>query len=418
VRSWIRAGLAGLGLVLAGAGLWLLAGRPLPEGLRAALPAAVAGWLGARPAGQEPGQEPGKEAAKDTAGNAARPEFDVTVAQARTETVPIAFSYTGVIVSNSDAALQPRVTGVVVERPFEPGGPVRKGQVLFRIDPRPFEVALRTAEAQREQAQAQLSFAEVEVQRTETLAEKGFASEQRYQQLESNRAVARSRVQEAEAAIARQKLNLEYAVIRAPFDGRSSLSEVNLGDLVTENATQLVSVVQIEPIEVQVALSAEDSEAVRRAMQAGTASIGVTSGASEPERRAEIYRLDNRFDPRTARRLVRARLENADERFLPGAFVRTRVHVGQEEKLLVPTIALSSQLDQRIVWTVGEDGTVAMTPVETGDAYGEQTAILRGLKPGARVATSHIELLRQGQRVGTRAADGRQAANVPAAPGR
>ncbi|WP_407519398.1 efflux RND transporter periplasmic adaptor subunit [Methylobacterium oryzisoli] len=406
MRSWFRAGLGVLGLVLAGAGLWVLAGRPLPEGVRAALPAPVADWLGAPSAGQEAGKDSGK------------PEFDVTVAQARTATVPVAFSYTGVIVSNSDAALQPRVTGVVVERPFEPGGLVKKGQVLFRIDPRPFEVALRTAEAQRQQAQAQLSFAEVEVQRTEPLAEKGIASEQRFQQLESNRAVARSRVQEAEAAIARQKLNLDYAVIRAPFDGRSSLSEVNVGDLVTENATQLVSVVQTQPIEVQIALSAEDSEAVRRALEAEKAFVEVIGGASEPERRAEIYRLDNRFDPRTARRLVRARLANADERFLPGEFVRARVQVGTEEKLLVPTIALSSQLDQRIVWTVGEDGRAAMTPVETGDAYGDQTAILRGLKAGARVATSHIELLRQGQRVGIREADGRQAANTPAAPGR
>ena len=157
----------------------------------------------------------------------------------------------------------------------EVGDIVKKGQVLFRIDPRPFEVALRTAEAQREQAVAQLAFADAEVDRTQPLADKGYASEQRFQQLESNRQVARSRVQEAEAAIARQKLNLDYAVIRAPFDGRSSLSDVNVGDHVNENTTQLVSVVQVDPIEVQVALSSEDSEAVRAALKENRAFIQI-----------------------------------------------------------------------------------------------------------------------------------------------
>nr|WP_245291024.1 efflux RND transporter periplasmic adaptor subunit [Methylobacterium aquaticum] len=347
------------------------------------------------------------------------PAFDVAVARAATETVPVAFSYTGTVISPKDAALQPRVTGVVTERPFEPGGHVRKGQILFRIDPRPFEVALRTAEAQREQAAAQLAFADAEVERTQPLADKGYASEQRFQQLESNRQVARSRVQEAEAAIARQRLNLDYAVIRAPFDGRSGLSDVNVGDSVNENATQLVSVVQVDPIEVQVALSAEDSEAVRAALKEDRAVVQVLDGQGKPERMATVYKLDNRFDPRTARRLIRAWLPNADERYLPGEFVRTRVQVGTEERLLVPTVALSAQLDQRIVWRVGDDGRVAMTPVETGAEIGDRTAILNGLKAGDRIATDHLQLLRQDQRVGIKrdgeasGTEARQAANQP-----
>ncbi|MGX7707652.1 efflux RND transporter periplasmic adaptor subunit [Methylobacterium sp. Gmos1] len=388
MRAGFRYGLIGLVAAGAGAGLWWGLGHPLPEGAAGALPAPVARLL-APPAAQKP-REP--EA----------PEFDVAVASAALETVPVAFSYTGTVISPKDAALQPRVTGVVVERPFEPGGHVKQGQVLFRIDPRPFEVALRMAEAQREQAAAQAAFADVEVERTQSLADKGYASEQRYQQLESNRQVARSKVQEAEAAIARQKLNLDYAVIRAPFDGRSSLSDVNVGDHVNENATQLVSVVQVDPIEVQVALSGEDSEAVRAVLKENRAFIQTLDAQGHPERKATIYKLDNRFDPRTARRLVRAWLPNADERYLPGEFVRTQVQVGQEERLLVPTVALSSQLDQRIVWRVGDDGKVTMAPVETGEEFGDRTSVLKGLKAGERIATDHLQLLRQDQRVGIR----------------
>ncbi|MGF3024747.1 efflux RND transporter periplasmic adaptor subunit [Methylobacterium aquaticum] len=405
MRAGFRYGLVGLAAFAAGAGLWWGIGHPLPPGAAGALPGPVARFL----APQAPLTPRAPEA----------PAFDVAVARAATETVPVAFSYTGTVISPKDAALQPRVTGVVTERPFEPGGHVRKGQILFRIDPRPFEVALRTAEAQREQAAAQLAFADAEVERTQPLADKGYASEQRFQQLESNRQVARSRVQEAEAAIARQRLNLDYAVIRAPFDGRSGLSDVNVGDSVNENATQLVSVVQVDPIEVQVALSAEDSEAVRAALKEDRAVVQVLDGQGKPERMATVYKLDNRFDPRTARRLIRAWLPNADERYLPGEFVRTRVQVGTEERLLVPTVALSAQLDQRIVWRVGDDGRVAMTPVETGAEIGDRTAILKGLKAGDRIATDHLQLLRQDQRVGIKrdgeasGTEARQAANQP-----
>jgi len=176
--------------------------------------------------------------------------------------------------------------------------------------------------------------------------------------------------------------------------------------------------VQTDPIDVQVALSAAASAAVQRAMEDGEASVTVLEGASHPERKARIYKLDNRFDPRTARRLVRAWLENGDERFLPGEFVRTHVGVGTEERILVPTVALSSLLDQRIVYTVGPDGKVRLTPVETGGTYGRRTAIRRGLDAGALVATDHLQSLTQDQRVRVRRrADGSSVAGREDAPG-
>jgi multidrug efflux system membrane fusion protein len=345
----------------------------------------------------------------------AEPPIAVTTASVRRRPVPISFTYTGTIIAQQDAALRARVTGSVTERPFEPGGHVRKGQVLFRIDPRPFQVALAQAKAQEAQAKAQLQFAQAEVSRTDTLADKGYASEQRLQQLQSNEAGAAAQVQSAEAAIARQNLNLDYAVVNAPFDGRASLSIINPGDLVIENQTQLVSVVQLDPIDVQMALSSEDSEAVREAMQNGPVTVEVLDEAGKPAREAKIYQLDNRFDPRTARRLVRALLPNSDERFLPGQFVRARVKTGTEEKLLVPTIALSAKLAQQIVYVVDEQGVVRQKPVTTGDTFGEDTAILAGLKPGERVVTDHLQDMRQDLKVEIRSADADGPAKPPAA---
>jgi RND family efflux transporter MFP subunit len=379
VRSGAKYGLIGTGVlaVLAGGG-WLAAGRPAPSAIMASLTGA---------------QAPKK---------AEEPPMTVTVATARREAVPITFTYTGTIIAPQDAALQARVTGNIIERPFEPGGHVKKGQVLFRIDPRPFEVSLAQAKAQEAQAKSQLQFAQAEVSRTDTLADKGYATEQRLQQLQANAAGASAQVQQAEAAIARQNLNLDYATVNAPFDGRASLSIINPGDLVIENQTQLVSVVQLDPIDVQMALSSEDSETVREAMQGGSVTVEVLDEAGKPVREARIYQLDNRFDPRTARRLVRALLPNPDERFLPGQFVRARVKTGTEDKLLIPTIALSAQLAQQIVYVVDEQGVVRQKPVTTGDSFGEDTAIVAGLKPGEKVVTDHIQDMRQDLKVETK----------------
>ncbi|WP_331315915.1 efflux RND transporter periplasmic adaptor subunit [Methylobacterium mesophilicum] len=394
MRAGVRYGLLGCGaaLVLA-AGGWLALGRPQPSAVMAALPGSD----------------------KPAATAETEPTLAVTVVAARTESVPISFTYTGTIIAPQDAALQARVTGNVTERPFEPGSHVKKGQVLFRIDPRPFQVALAQAKAQEAQAKAQLQFAQAEVSRTDTLADKGYASEQRLQQLQSNAASASAQVQGAEAAIARQNLNLDYAVVNAPFDGRASLSIINPGDLVIENQTELVSVVQLDPIDVQMALSSEDSEALREAMQNGPVSVEVLDEAGKPVRDAKVYQLDNRFDPRTARRLVRALLPNTDERFLPGQFVRARVKTGTEEKLLVPTVALSARLAQQIVYVVDDEGVVRQKPVTTGDSFGDATAILTGLRAGERVVTDHLQDMRENLRVEIRSADA-GAAVEPQAP--
>ena len=374
--GFILTGIA-VGALGIGVGGWWANGHPIPNFL-------AHHFHLARKAGEKPKAEP---------------KLEVKVFEASKQQVPVVFEYTGTIISPNDAALQARVTGQVAERSFEPGGHVKKDQVLFRIDPRPFEVALQSAEAQRDQAQANLQFAQAEVERTEQLADKGYATQQRAQQNTSNQATAVARLQEAEAAIAREKLNLTYAVVRAPFDGRSSLSMVNLGDLVIENQTNLVSVVQVDPIDIQMALSSEDSEAVREALARGSVKVQLLDVRRNPEREATIYRLDNRFDPRTGRRLIQASLDNKDERYLPGRFVRARIEVGRQERLLVPTIALSAQLDQQVVWTVDEHGKVQMSPVEIGDVYGENTAVVKGLNPGQLVVVDHLQSMRQNLKV-------------------
>ena len=387
-RAWIA--IAGVGVAVALAAGWFAAGRPSPQDLTAAITS---------------GGTEGKSDQRKT------PKLVVTVVKVEQATVPIAFEYTGTIVSPADATLQAQVTGVVTQRPFQPGSAVKKGDLLFQIDQRPFDIALQTAQAQKKQAEASLSFAEAQVDRATTLTKKGFETRQRTQQLESQRIGASSQLDQAEAAIARQKLNIDYATIRAPFDGRVSLSQINVGDTVTADQTQLASVVQVDPVDLQIALSAEDSEAVQEAMGKGMAKVILLNGDGKPEREARIYKLDNHFDPRTARRLVRALVHNADGRYLPGQFVRSRVEVGTRERLMVPTVALSTELDQRIVYVVDAAGKVSADAVETGSTYGDKTAILNGLEPGASVAIDHLQRLHDGSVVRAKEPNGETASS-------
>ncbi len=308
MRTRLRYGLAGLALILVGIGAWAAMGHPLPAAVLKALPALS----------QDASQQPplGGRSRPERPGE---PEFAVGVVEAKMATVPISFDYTGVIVSPQDAgaaatrdgrhhraALRARWygqegPGAVPDRPPALRGGTEKTPRPRASGPRP-----------------RWEFAEAEVQRTDTLADKGYATQQRLQQLESNGPRPRARFRRPRPRLpARSSTRLRRD--QGAFDGRASLSGINIGDLVTANATNLVSVVQIDPIDVQVALSTDDSKAVRAAMQGGGAALTVLGDDDEPGREAKVYKLDNRFDPATARRLIGAKLANADGLYLPAS---------------------------------------------------------------------------------------------------
>ncbi len=234
-------------------------------------------------------------------------------------TVPISFDYTGVIVSPQDAALQPRVTGAIIERPFEPGGTVKKDQVLFRIDPRPFEVALKRRQGPERAGQGRAGVRRSGGATNRHAGRQGLRhpaapAAAREQPDLGQEPGSGGRGRDCPRA-ARPRLRRDQGALRWPCQPLG----INIGDLVTANATNLVSVVQIDPIDVQVALSTDDSKAVRAAMQGGGAALTVLGDDDEPGREAKVYKLDNRFDPATARRLIRAKLANADGLYLPAS---------------------------------------------------------------------------------------------------
>lgn len=326
--------------------------------------------------------------------------LEIQAAEVRRIALPIESDYTGVVVSPLNTELRARVTGYVIERNFKLGESVKAGDVLFRIDPRPFVVALAQATGRRKEAQASVEFYQAQVDRYKPLARKGFASQERFQTAQRNRDQAEGQVAIAAAQIARQELNLKYANVRAPYDGRTGITNVNVGDLVMADQSNLVRLIQLNPIRIQVALSQPDAQAVQAALASGgTPELEIVDPDGKIEHRtARIREVDNQFDVTTARLLVRAVVDNADFRLVPGEFLHVRLTTGTQHELVVPSRALFTQLDQHLVYLI-KGGTAHMQQVEVGGEHGQDTVVTKGLSSGDIVATDHIQHLNDGEPV-------------------
>lgn len=371
---WVTAG-AAIVVAACGAG-WIVAGAPLPFG-------------------SDPDGSPAEASGTDA--------IPVHVATATTHDVPVAFDYTGTAKSPEIVELKARVTGMILKRPFQPGTFVHRGDLLFQIDERPFAAALAGDTAQEAAAEADRSFYAVEVDRYTRLNDKGFASQERMQQAIRNRDTAAARINDAQSRIMTDRLDVEYARVEAPFTGQAGITDVNVGDVVTANRSNLVGLAALDPIDVQIAISSDDLHAVREAMAAGRHPVFQILGPDgNPDGRvAEIREFDDRADPSTGRLLVRARMPNPKHDVAPGDFLRVRLRVGTETRLLVPTLSLSSELDQQIVFVVS-DGEAKAVQVRTGEVFGNDTAILSGLSAGAVVATDNVMKLNSGAKVTVR----------------
>jgi RND family efflux transporter MFP subunit len=326
--------------------------------------------------------------------------LQIRAAQVQQVSLPVESDYTGVVVSPRDTESQARVSGYVMERPFMPGSTVKKGDVLFRIDPRPFSVSLAQAAGNQQDAQAQVAFYKAEVTRYKPLARRGFASQERLQTAQRNLDQAEGQVQVATAKIAQQELNLQYAIVRAPYAGRTGVTNVNVGDLVSANQTNLVRLVQMDPIEIQVAMSERDAKATADALRTGSRPVlqlDSPDGKSRP-RTAKIDIMDNQFNTATNSLLVRAAIDNPDGSLVPGAFIHVRLELGEKEELVVPTDALTAQLDQHLVYVI-KNNKAHMQQVETGDQHGDNTVVTKGLSAGQLIAIDHLQKLGDGDRV-------------------
>jgi multidrug efflux system membrane fusion protein len=327
----------------------------------------------------------------------------VAVVAAAQQTVPVRLQAIGNVEAYTSVAVKSRVDGQILEVQFREGQEVKKGEVLFRIDARPFEAAFKQAEAQALRDAASRDQAASQERRYQELLEKNFVSKDAYAQYRTNSQTAQATAKATEAALENAKLNLEYTVIRSPIDGYVGRALLQAGNMVKANDTiSLVVINQVKPVYVSFAIPEQKLATVRELMRKNPLKVEVTvPGGDKPLAEGRIAFLDNAVDQTTGTIKVRAVFDNADAALWPGQFYTVRVRLyDQENAIVVPSRALQTGPNGQFVYIVKEDMTVELRKVVVSRSEGD-TAVLAegGVAKGEKVVVRGALRLAPGAKV-------------------
>jgi RND family efflux transporter MFP subunit len=347
------------------------------------------------------------------AGAAAPP--DVMVAQVKQKDVPIYGEWIGTLDGFVNADVRAQVTGYLVRQPYQEGALVSKGQLLFEIDPRPFQAALDQAEGQLAQATAQLANAEavqvrtqLDVERYTPLAKEQAASQQDLDNATQNNlaakatvATAKAQIKTAEAAVETAKLNLGFTQLTAPISGIAGQAQLQVGALVNPSSTPVTTVSTLDPIRDYFTVSEQDYIELQKQFassdrQRWKLQLILADGTIYPHEGA-FYFASRAVDQNTGAIQLAALFPNPGNVLRPGQYGKVRAVVRIEKgALLVPQPAVAELQGNYQVDVVGEDGKIAIRPVKVGDRIGTMWIIQDGLKPGERVVAEGQQTLLPG----------------------
>ena len=327
----------------------------------------------------------------------AMPPPEVGVVTVQPGTVSLSTELPGRLEPSRVAQVRARATGILTKRVFTEGSDVRAGQVLYHVDPAPYQAAQQSAQAQLAQAQASLANASALVARFRPLVAANAVSKQEFDAAVAAEKAAQAQVAAGRAAVRTASINLGYATVTAPISGRIGRSLVTEGALVSaQEGTQLAVIQQTNPLYVNLTQSAGDVLQLRQALQSGQLARSGTNAArvqillENGQPYAEAGRLlftDLTVDPGTGQVSLRAEVPNPQQLLLPGMYVRVRLQQAQvENAILLPQQAITRGTQQGDVATVvAADGSFTRRPVTLGEAQGNQWIILGGLQPGEQV---------------------------------
>lgn len=322
------------------------------------------------------------------------PPPQVSVAEVVVKDVNFWDEFTGRIDAVDEVELRPRVSGYLEEIHYREGQTVEKGEVLFTIDPRPYQADLARAEAELKRARARAELTRSEAARAETLAQSRSISREVLDQRRATAAQAEADILAARAEVERARLNVEFTEVRAPISGRTGRALVTVGNLVSD-ATPLTSIVSLDKVHVhfysdeqtflsygELARSGERSSSreVRTPVR-----VGLANDTGYPYA-GEVDFVDNSLDATTGTMMVRAVLDNSEGRFTPGMFARVQLLGGSaEDAVLIDDKAVLTDQDRKYVYVVDEEGVALRKDIRPGRMADGLRVVEKGLEPGERV---------------------------------
>ncbi|WP_257829726.1 efflux RND transporter periplasmic adaptor subunit [Burkholderia glumae] len=334
----------------------------------------------------------------------AAPLQEVDVATVLSKTITDWQTYSGRLEAIERVDVRPLVSGTIVSVNFKDGALVKKGDVLFVIDPRPYQAEVDRAAAQLAAAQARDGYAQTDWQRAQRLLGDNAIARRDYDEKQNAAREASANVKAAAAALEAARINLGYARIVAPISGRASRAEITLGNVVSAGATAapLTTLVSVSPI--YASFDADEQTYLRyigavRDGHRAPVELGLAN-ESGYSRSGVIDSVDNRLDTSSGTIRVRARFDNADGTLVPGLYARLKVDgSAPHPALLVDDAAINTDQDKKFVFVVDAQGKVAYREVRIGGLHGNQRVIAGGLQASDRVVVNGTQRVRPGEPV-------------------
>ena len=326
----------------------------------------------------------------------------VTVVKATEQDVPRYLDEIGKSAAFEAVTVTPQVGGRIVERHFQDGENLAKGQLLFVIDPRPYQAQLDAAQASLAQARAALDLAKIQFSRDEEVIATHAISRQDYDTKKNTVDVDQAQVESAEASLETAKLNLEYCYIHSPINGRAGARLVDVGNVVQANSTSLLSIQRIDPIYAVFTITESDLPAVQKQMSSGTlkAAIRLPSETEKAARAGRVEFLDNAVQNGSGTVNLRATIANPDRHFWPGQFVDVKLVLSTEKgAVLIPSQAAQISQQGSFVYVVKPDDTAELRPVKLGQRQGDDVVITEGIAANERIVLAGQMLVRPGGKV-------------------
>lgn len=313
----------------------------------------------------------------------------VAVGTAVEKTVPVQVKAIGNVEPFSTVSVKAQVEGELTTVHFKEGQEVKAGDMLFTIDPRPFDVALKQAEANLARDRAQLENARRQVDRYGSVVEKGYVTKEAYDQVSANSAALQATVKADEAAVENARLKLAYCSIKSPINGVVGALRVNKGNVIkaNDNDKPMVFINQIKPVYVSFSVPERHLHKIRKYMTDRKLQVTATIPGDDGVRvEGELAFIENTVDTNSGSITLKASFPNEDKLLWPGQFVRVTLTLATRPgSVVVPSQAIQSGQKGQYVFVVKPDSTVEYRAVEAGAILGGETVVEKGVSPGESV---------------------------------